>query len=229
MFGKVKHKEWEEVLRYADSIRTGEKTACTATEQMVERFFNDLENPDYEIDHKGPEFCIGIIERTLKHQQGEMLDGTPLRGLPLKLEAFQKFIIYNLLGFVLTGTKIVRFHEALIYVPRKNGKTGSASALAWSLSLWYRKSGAKCYIATAALMQSLESFNFLKYNVKEMGESAEDGGTVKIVDNNNEHSLSAEFSDGSFFIRALAANPDKQDSLNCNIAIVDRQTCPLYR
>lgn len=188
---------------------------------MVERFFNDLENPDYEIDHKGPEFCIGIIERTLKHQQGEMLDGTPLRGLPLKLEAFQKFIIYNLLGFVLTGTKIVRFHEALIYVPRKNGKTGIASALAWSLSLWYRKSGAKCYIATAALMQSLESFNFLKYNVKEMGESAEDGGTVKIVDNNNEHSLSAEFSDGSFFIRALAANPDKQDSLNANLAIVD--------
>ena len=27
--------------------------------------------------------------------------------------------------------------------------------------------------------------------------------------------------DGSFFIRALAANPDTQDSLNCNIAIVD--------
>lgn len=188
---------------------------------MVERFFNDLENPDYEIDHKGPEFCIGIIERTLKHQQGEMLDGTPLRGLPLKLESFQKFIIYNLLGFVLTGTKIVRFHEALIYVPRKNSKTTTAAALAWSLSLWYRKSGAKCYIASAALMQSLESFNFLKYNIKEMGEDANDGGSIRIINNNNENSLSAEFSDGSFFIRALAANPDKQDSLNANLAIVD--------
>lgn len=216
-------------MKYAESIRTGKKIACTSTKQMVERFFNDLENPDYEIDHKGPEFCIGIIERTLKHQQGELLDGTPIRGMPLKLEPFQKFIIYNLLGFVLTGTKIVRFHEALIYVPRKNSKTSLASALAWSLSLWYRKSGSKCYIATAALMQSLESFNFLKYNIKEMGESAEDGGIVKIIDNNNEHSLESNFSDGSFFLRALAANPDKQDSLNCNIAIVDRQTCPLYR
>jgi phage terminase large subunit-like protein len=196
---------------------------------MVERFFNDLERPEYEIDHRGPEFCIGIIERTLKHQQGERLDGTPLRGMQLKLEPFQKFIIYNLLGFVLKGTKIVRFHEALIMVPRKNGKTNLASALAWSLSLWYRKSGSKCYIATAALMQSLESFNFLKYNIKEMGESSEDGGIVKVIDNNNEHSLEANFSDGSFFLRALAANPDKQDSLNCNIAIVDRQTCPLYR
>ena len=216
-------------MKYAESIRTGKKIACTSTKQMVERFFNDLENPEYEIDHKGPEFCIGIIERTLKHQQGELLDGTPIRGMPLKLEPFQKFIIYNLLGFVLTGTKIVRFHEALIYVPRKNSKTSLASALAWSLSLWYRKSGSKCYIATAALMQSLESFNFLKYNIKEMGESSEDGGIVKVIDNNNEHSLEANFSDGSFFLRALAANPDKQDSLNCNIAIVDRQTCPLYR
>lgn len=586
-------------MKYAESIRTGKKIACTSTKQMVERFFNDLENPEYEIDHKGPEFCIGIIERTLKHQQGELLDGTPIRGMPLKLEPFQKFIIYNLLGFVLKGTKIVRFHEALIYVPRKNSKalaldteiptlngwkqmrdihvgdyifgkdgkphrvigeseifnkpmyevrfedgevikasadhiwtvqtkdsrrasryipkgkkiigkmyrpelretggwydisteemvgdykytradktgceykyrvpmnqaveyqkkdlpidpytlgvwlgdgtssgctvtcsdddkdemmeliraeghvcrwrtnkdrpgaitidskeknnsggknpflealmalnlignkhipqiylqaskeqrlallqglmdtdgtcskagqctftqkkkdiaegvmelasslgikakmkerkvtcngkpsgtanfvsfytdksfscfrlkrktarlkeslaprmkaksivqitpipnepskciaidsddhlylagrhytathnTSLASALAWSLSLWYRKSGSKCYIATAALMQSLESFNFLKYNIKEMGESSEDGGIVKVIDNNNEHSLEANFSDGSFFLRALAANPDKQDSLNCNIAIVDRQTCPLYR
>lgn len=216
-------------MKYAESIRTGKKIACTSTKQMVERFFNDLENPDYEIDHKGPEFCIGIIERTLKHQQGELLDGTPIRGMPLKLEPFQKFIIYNLLGFVIAGTKIVRFHEALICVPRKNSKTSLASALAWSLSLWYRKSGSKCYIATAALMQSLESFNFLKYNIKEMGESSEDGGIVKVIDNNNEHSLEANFSDGSFFLRALAANPDKQDSLNCNIAIVDRQTCPLYR
>lgn len=217
------------MLKYAESIRTGEKIACTSTKQMVERFFNDLQNPKYEIDHRGPEFCIGIIERTLKHQQGELLDGTPIRGMPLKLEPFQKFIIYNLLGFVIAGTKIVRFHEALIYVPRKNHKTGLASALAWSLSLWYRKSGSKCYIATAALMQSLESFNFLKYNIKEMGESSEDGGIVKIIDNNNEHSLESNLADGSFFIRALAANPDKQDSLNCNIAIVDRQTCPMYR
>lgn len=115
----------------------------------------------------------------------------------------------------------MRFNEALIFVPRKNGKTGTAAALAWSLSLWFRKSGAKCYIATAALMQSLESFNFLKYNIKEMGEDSTDGGMVKVIDNNNEHSLECNLSDGSFFLRALAANPDKQDSLNCNIAIVD--------
>jgi phage terminase large subunit-like protein len=70
-------------------------------------------------------------------------------------------------------------------------------------------------------MQSLESFNFLTYNIKKMGEDEKSGGHFKITDNHNEHSMKAELSDGSFFIRALAASPDTQDSLNANICICD--------
>lgn len=187
----------------------------------MDRFFLDLDNPEYWMDSKVPEFCIRIIEKTICHQQGEKLDGTPLRGMPFKLEPFHKFIIYNLVGFKLHGTDVVRFHEALIFVPRKNIKTSFAAALSWALSLLYRRSGSKTYITSAALMQSLESFNFLDYNVRRMGEDAKSGGCVKIIDNNNEHSMEATLPDGSFFIRALAANPDAQDSLNCNIAICD--------
>lgn len=216
-----KGKNWKTVLEYAESIRDGKKIACPELIQGVKRFFNDLKNPDYEIDYHAPEFCIGVIERTLCHQQGESLDGTPLRGKPFLLQPFQKFIIYNLVGFKHKGTDIVRFHEALIYIPRKNGKTGFSAALAWALSLWYRQSGAKVYVSSAALMQSLETFNFLLYNVRRMGEDQKTGGSIHIMDNNNEHSMSAELPDGSFFIRALAANPDTQDSLNCNVAIAD--------
>ena len=216
-----KAKNWPTVLEYAESIRDGRKVACEELKQTVNRFFADLDNPDYQMDPKAPEFCIGIIEKTLCHQQGEKLDGTPLRGTLFLLEPYQKFIIYNLVGFKLKGTDIVRFHEALIYIPRKNGKTGLAAALAWALSLLYRKSGSKTYIASAALMQSLESFNFLKYNINRMGENQKDGGTVKIIDNNNEHSMESELEDGSFFIRALASNPDAQDSLNSSCAICD--------
>lgn len=208
-------------MEYAESIRDGRKIACMELQQAIDRFFRDLDNPNYEIDCKAPEFCIGIIEKTFCHQQGEKLDGTPLRGTPFLLEPFHKFIIYNLVGFRLAGTDIVRFHEALIFIPRKNIKTSFAASLAWALGLWYRKSGSKVYITSAALMQSLESFNFIKYNVTRMGEDQKSGGAVKIIDNNNEHSLEASLGDGSFFIRALAANPDTQDSLNANIAIAD--------
>ena len=217
-------KYWDDVLEYAESIRSGKKIACKETVQMVERFFRDLEDPRYELKTRPPEFCIGIIDHTMKHQQGERLDGTPLRGEPFLLEPFQKFVIYNLVGFYLKGTDIVKYHEALLYWPRKNGKTGTVAALAWALSLWYRKSGSKCYIASAALMQSLESFNFLNYNVELSGEKqvrGKEGGSVKVIDNNNEHSMECQLPDGSFFIRALAANPDAQDSLNASICICD--------
>lgn len=224
----IKGKHWKVAVDYAEGIRNGSIVANTERKQCVERFFRDLENPDYEMRPKGPEFCIGVIEKTLCHQQGEALDGTPLRGKPFLLQPWQIFIIYNLLGFYLAGTKIVRFHEALIYIPRKNGKTKFAAALVWALSLWYRKSGSKCYVSSGALMQSLETFEFLDYNITRLGEKkirGKPGGTIQVIDNNNEHSMTGDLPDGSFFIRALAANPDAQDSLNCNVAIADEIHC----
>lgn len=209
------------VLEYAESIRDGRKIACPELQQAVKRFFRDMENPEYTLEPKGPEFCIQIIEKTLCHQQGEKLDGTPLRGTPFLLEPFHKFIIYNLIGFRDKNSGTLRFHEAMIFVPRKNVKTTFAAALSWALSLYFRKSGSKCYIASAALLQSLESFSFLAYNVRRMGEDEKSGGTIKMLDNSAEHSMSAPLPDGSFYIRALAANPDAQDSLNCNLAICD--------
>lgn len=222
------HENWDKVLDYANRIRDGRKIACKEQKQMVERFFNDLENPEYEIDHYAPEFCIKVIESTLCHQQGEAIDGTPMRGKPFILMDFQRFIIYNLVGFKLKGTNIVRFHEALIFVPRKNSKTVFAAALVWSLCLLYKDSGSKCYIASGALMQSLETFNFLDYNIERMGEKqvrGKKGGLIKVIDNNNEHSIECNIGEGSFFIRALAANPDSQDSLNANLSVIDEIHC----
>ena len=82
---KLEGKNWPTVLEYAESIRDGRKIACDELRQAVNRFFNDLENPDYWMDTKDPEFCIQIIEKTMCHQQGEKLDWTPLRGKPFLL------------------------------------------------------------------------------------------------------------------------------------------------
>ena len=128
-----------------------------------------MSNLDYTFNPKDAEFVIGIIEGTFVHMQGERLDGTPLRGTPFLLEPFHKFIIYNLLGFYHKGTRIRRYKEALIFIPRKNIKTSFAAALAWGLGLLERNSGSKVYITAAALKQSLESFNFINFNLGESG------------------------------------------------------------
>ena len=210
------------MLDYANSIRSGEKIACKALKQCVDRFFRDLEDDRYTLEPDDADFCINIIEGTICHQQGETIDGEPLRGKPFMLMPFHKFIVYNLLGIKKKDTGLNKYQEALIFIPRKNVKTSFAGSLAWALSLLYRASGSKCYIASAALIQSLEAFNFMAYNIKNMGEWDKDGGLVHINDNHNEHSFSATLPDGgSFFVKALAASTDKQDSLNANICICD--------
>lgn len=205
------------VMQYAKSVVSGKKIACKELIQGCQRFLDDLKNPTWDFHPKDAEFVIQFIENTFCHAQGEKLDGTPLRGTPFLLEPFHKFQIYNLLGFYLKGTKIRRFHEAFIYIPRKNIKTSFAAALAWALGILERLSGSKVYITSAALKQSLESFNFILFNLRNLGED----DSFRIIDNNQEHSISGDIGDGSIFIQALAANPDRQDSLNCNIAIAD--------
>lgn len=208
-------------MAYCNAIRSGEKIACKELKQGVERFFADLENPAFDFRPKDAEFVIQIIEKTICHQQGETLDGTPLRGTPFLLQPFHKFIVYNLLGFYNAGTEVKRFHEALIFIPRKNVKTSFAAALSWALSLLYRRSGSKMYIVAAAMQQALEAFNFLDYNIKRMGEDEQHGGSIKLTNNINTHRISYQQDGESFYIQPLAANPDAQDSLNCNLAICD--------
>lgn len=204
-------------MEYVNSILERRKIACKELKQACQRFINDLENEEFDFNPKDAEFVIQIIEKTFVHDQGEKLDGTPLRGEPFLLEPWQKFIVYNLLGFYIKGTKIRRYKEAFIFIPRKNGKTRFIGALSWALGLLERKSGSKIYIVGAALEQSLQSFNFINFNINEMGESE----NFRILDNNQEHSIIGNLGDGSLYIKALAANPDRQDSLNCNIGIAD--------
>lgn len=212
-----KYKNYSTVLDYATSIVNGTKIACKELIQTCNRFINDLENTQYDFNPKDAEFVIQIIEKTFVHDQGEKLDGTPLRGEPFLLEPWQKFIVYNLLGFYLKGTVIRRFKEAFIFIPRKNGKTRFVGALTWALGLLGRKSGSKIYIVGAALEQSLQSWNFINFNLEKMGEKE----NFRILDNNQEHSIFGDLGDGSIYIKALAANPDRQDSLNCNVGIAD--------
>lgn len=144
-----KYENYDLVMEYASSIVEGRKLANKEQIQGCERFLRDLKNPDYEFNPKDAEFVIRIIEKTFVHAQGEKLDGTPLRGTPFLLEPFHKYQVYNLLGFYHKGTKIRRFKEAFIYIPRKNIKTSFAAGLAWALGLLNRKSGSKIYITSA--------------------------------------------------------------------------------
>ena len=210
-------------IDYAKDVCAGKKIVGKEIILACARFLKDLERDDLKLHTKEPDFVIGIIERLMVHQQGETLNGEPLKNKPLLLQDWQIFIIYNLVGFYFKGTKERRFKEGFIFIPRKNGKTLFVAALAFGLALLERKSGAKIYIVAASLKQACESFNDIVYTLRYRGMIEE----FRVRDNNAEHSVHYEFIDeferpvGSIDIEALASNPDAQDSLNCNIAIAD--------
>lgn len=222
---RIEGKYAVEVLDYAESIVEGRKIACRELQQSCARFIRDISSGKYDINCTEADFVIDKIESQFVHRKGETLSGEPLRGKPLILEPWEKYCIYGMLIFYRPGTKLRRIHEAFIFIPRKNGKTLFVAALTWALALLSVKSGATIYIVAAALRQAMESYRNIEHNLCEniydSKDEAESEGW-RILDNNNVHAISNEHvGGGSVYIEALAANPDRQDSLNCNIAIAD--------
>lgn len=210
-------------IQYARDVLKGKIKTGKEVVLACARFQKDLQRKDLELHTKEPDLVIGIIERTMVHKQGEDLDGRPLMNTPLKLQPWQIFIVYNLIGFYYKGTNERRYKEAFIFIPRKNGKTTFIAALAWGLAILERKSGATIYIVAASQKQACQSFDFIIHSLRAKG-MIED---FRVLNNNAEHSISYQFLDddgtvcGSIHIEALASNPDAQDSFNCNIAIAD--------
>ena len=212
-----KYENYKTVINYCENIKSGKILANREQIQGVERFLKMLDDDRYELRPSEPEIIIKLIEKTIKHRQGEKLDGTPMRDRPFLLQPWHKYIIYNIVGFWHKDTNILKHHECFIYIPRKNTKTTFASSLAWALSIYFRKSGSKCYIVANAMQQARESFDFIKFNIEKL--NADKSFIIK--DSNVERSIERNFDDGFMRIQALASSTDRQDSLNCNLAIAD--------
>ena len=209
-------------IKYADDVINEKKIAGEDIVNACKRFKEDLKRKDLEFKTTEADAAVSIMEGLFVHRKGEALDGAPLLGKPFKLEPFQIFITYNLLGFYYKGTNERRYKEALIMLARKNGKTSFIAALSFAVAIIQRKSGSTIYVVAAALKQALESFNFIVFSLRY--KKIIDKFTVK--DNSFEHSIKYEFTkngrpDGTIEIQIMASNPDAQDSFNCNFAIAD--------
>ena len=212
------------VIKGTDTVLTGDDIVIAGDDivNACKRFLADLKREDLEYRSKDPDACITLMEGLFVHRKGERLDGTPLLGKPLKLEPWQVFIVCNLLGFYIKGTKERRFKEALIMLGRKNGKTSFVAALSFAVSILQRHSGSTVYVVAAALKQAMESFQFIDFSLTYKGIRDE----FSIKDNAMEHSIKYTFErdgvpDGSIDIQIMASNPDAQDSFGCNFAIAD--------
>ena len=207
----------DKAKEYAQHVLTHQEEHCEENILAAERFFRDLENPAFEMDEDMVDFVIHFIENVIVHQQGDDMFAVSIRNKPLLLQPWQHFVVVNLFGFYYKGTNERRFKEALIMLARKNGKTSFTAAIALAYQILDTDSGSKCYIVANSVKQAMEAFGFLRFNVERWNDK-----NIRIKDNNQEHSITANFGDeGSFFIQALANDESRLDSLNGNVIILD--------
>ena len=206
-------------------VISGSEPACVELKQACERYLNDLENDKFDFRHKEADDIIFLIEETIVLTGGEDKDGKPFRGQPLLLQPWQKFIAYNLFGFYWHNTDIRRFTEALVYIPKKNGKTPFAGALAWAFAYKYAESESRVLLTSFTQSQSMFSFKFIHENLQLMGLVPKGNGRKKtnskfrVIDNNMEHSISGDINGGKIIIQAFSGDP--KDGLNGNFVIAD--------
>lgn len=219
---RAKHYK-QTAIKYAEDVVAGQVIIGGDVVAACRRFLRDLQREDIELRMRDPDLAINIIQTMMVHRQGEALDGTPMMGKPFILEPFQIFIVVNLLGWYYTGTQVRRYKEAFIELARKNGKTCMIAALAFAVGIIQRRSGSQIYIVAAALKQTMEAFNFIRFSL----EYKKIDKLFEIKDNSFEHSIKHQFKktdgtpDGILEIYAMPSNPDSQDSFNCNFAIAD--------
>lgn len=207
----------DKAKEYAQHVLTHQEEHCEENILAAERFFRDLENPAFEMDEEMVDFVIHFIENVIVHQQGDDMFAVSIRNKPLLLQPWQHFVVVNLFGFYYKETNERRFKEALIMLARKNGKTSFTAAIALAYQILDTDSGSKCYIVANSVKQAMEAFGFLRFNVERWNDK-----NIRIKDNNQEHSITANFGDeGSFFIQALANDESRLDSLNGNVIILD--------
>lgn len=135
-------------IDYAESVISGKRVACKWVILACKRFFKDLKRKDIYLDIEAADKVIDLTE-TFRHYKGEFA------GKHLKLEPFQKFIILNIFGFKRKIDGKRRFKYAHLEVPRKNGKTIFAAAIALYMLCADDEVGAEVYNAATKMAQAM--------------------------------------------------------------------------
>ena len=110
---------------YIDKVLNGEINHGKHIKKLCENVQNDLNNEDLEyfFDNKEADKYINFIEKL-------SLTESKWAGKPFILELWQAFIIANIFGWKKKGSNLRRYDEVTIHVPKKNGKTALAAAIA---------------------------------------------------------------------------------------------------
>ncbi len=170
----------------------------------VQRYLNDLKSDKWIFSKEKAFNVINFIQVHCKHIEGSFY------GKPLKLEPFQKFMLWNIYGFINKENGFRRFKKAWVQIARKNGKTLLCAALALYHLIEDDEPRGQIFSISSQLSQSKIVFDAASDLVR------------------NDKYLSSriilsqyKIKNNSSFFQALASQGRKSDGYNPSFVIVD--------
>ncbi|AEU36171.1 terminase large subunit [Granulicella mallensis] len=143
----------DRAIHYCRSIFAKEHPASRYTIGACQRFLDDLERTDWRWIYdpaRAHKVCSFI--QLCPHEKGAK------QSTPFLLEDFQVFIVCSIFGFVDRDTQLRRFREAVLLIPRKNGKSPLAAAIALYMTFFDGEKGAETYCGALTEQQAFEVF-----------------------------------------------------------------------
>ena len=164
------HPFTDKALAYCDDVLSGKIPACRQVKQAVQRHLDDLDKIEsdpsypytYDID-KAERVCL--FSEKLPHVKGRW---AAQKDNHLRLEPWQAFFLTCLFGWIEKETGFRRFREALLMLPRKNGKSFLASCILLYCLLCDGEPGADVFAAANSLDQAKTVFNPAKRMIEKL-------------------------------------------------------------
>lgn len=149
----------ERAHKYAQDIVKGKILACRYIKQAAQRHLDDLKAAKkkgcrWDYDPAKADYVCRFIEM-LPHVRGRWAAQKRL----LKLEPWQIFIVCCLFGWIDRETRLRKYSEAYLEIPRKNAKSTLAAAICLYLAFADGEYAAEVFCGATTKAQAREVFN----------------------------------------------------------------------
>lgn len=193
------------IFSYYQQIQDGSVIVGKWVRLAYEMIIKGLEKKAFFYNHKKAQAAILFIENFCHHHEGELAPGK------IRLELWQKAFVSVVFGIV-DAAGLRQFHEVVLVMGRKNGKTLLAAAIAAYCTFLDGEYGARIYFAAPKLEQAnlcFEAYHQMILQEPELNQMAQKRRTDIYV---KEWNATA---------KPLAFSAQKSDGLNVQLAVLD--------
>ena len=196
------------IEKYYEKIETKEVIVSEKVRKVYKHLVSELTNKEsvYFFDLNKAQHAIDFIQKYCKHSKGKY------GGKPFILELWQLALVSAIFGFVHKKTKLRRFHEIILIVARKNGKSALASAIGLYMLFADGEQGPEIYSAATKRDQSKIIWLEAKKMIKKSAALARRSKCLV-------SEITSLINDGTF--KPLSSDSNSLDGLNVHCSLID--------